>query len=270
MVRWEAYKLIRQRRTFLGLGAAAMMPVLFLSAILITQQGPDAGEAPFAAQLLSNGLVAPPFMTLGFGSVVLLPLLTVLVAGDAVAGRYPPAPSRPSWSARSGDPASSGRRRQPSGSTLCPSSRSSPGSAYSPGGSRSASSRWRASAARRLGRRGVALIWASAGLVALPLLGSGLRALPLLRHPQQRRVGGRRGCPDPAAPARLEPWPRRRARSLPAHQPVRRLAQPRARTHELSPHHQGRVGESPLDLGFAARGLGHLRPQGRVELGFGF
>lgn len=85
MVRWEAYKLIRQRRTFLGLGAAAIVPVLFLSAILITQQGPDAGEAPFAAQLLSNGLVIP-FMTLGFGSVVLLPLLTVLVAGDAVAG----------------------------------------------------------------------------------------------------------------------------------------------------------------------------------------
>ena len=85
MVRWEAYKLIRQRRTFLGLGAAAIVPVLFLSAILITQQGPDPGEAPFAAQLLSNGLVIP-FMTLGFGSVVLLPLLTVLVAGDAVAG----------------------------------------------------------------------------------------------------------------------------------------------------------------------------------------
>jgi hypothetical protein len=30
------------------------------------------------------------------------------------------------------------------------------------------------------------------------------------------------------------------------------------------------VGEPPLDLGFAARGLGHLRPQGRVELGFRF
>jgi ABC-2 type transport system permease protein len=85
VIRWEVYKLLRQRRTFLGLGAAAIVPVLFLSAILITRQGPDAGEAPFAAQLLSNGLVIP-FMTLGFGSVVLLPLLTVLVAGDAVAG----------------------------------------------------------------------------------------------------------------------------------------------------------------------------------------
>ena len=44
------------------------------------------GEAPFAAQLLSNGLVIP-FITLGFGSVVLLPLLTVLVTmAFAVAG----------------------------------------------------------------------------------------------------------------------------------------------------------------------------------------
>ena len=85
MVRWELFKLIRQRRTFLGLGAAAIVPLLFLAAVVITQDGPPPGEAPFAAQLLSNGLVIP-LITLGFGSVVLLPLLAVLVAGDAVAG----------------------------------------------------------------------------------------------------------------------------------------------------------------------------------------
>jgi ABC-2 type transport system permease protein len=85
MVRWELFKLIRQRRTFLGLGAAAVVPILFLVAVRITQEGPPPGEAPFAAQLLSNGLVIP-LITLAFGSVVLLPLLTVLVAGDAIAG----------------------------------------------------------------------------------------------------------------------------------------------------------------------------------------
>ena len=85
MVRWELFKLIRQRRTFLGLGAAAVVPILFLAAVRITQEGPPPGEAPFATQLLDNGLVIP-LITLGFGSVVLLPLLTVLVAGDAIAG----------------------------------------------------------------------------------------------------------------------------------------------------------------------------------------
>src|SRR5215218_8027407 len=85
MVRWELFKLIRQRRTFLGLGAAAIVPILFLVAVRITREGPPPGEAPFATQLLSNGLVIP-LITLSFGSVVLLPLLTVLVAGDAIAG----------------------------------------------------------------------------------------------------------------------------------------------------------------------------------------
>jgi ABC-2 type transport system permease protein len=85
VIRWELFKLIRQRRTFLGLGAAAIVPILFLAAVRITQEGPPPGEAPFATQLLSNGLVIP-LITLSFGSVVLLPLLTVLVAGDAIAG----------------------------------------------------------------------------------------------------------------------------------------------------------------------------------------
>lgn len=85
MIRWEVFKLLRQRRTFLGLGAAAIVPILFLAAVRITREGPEAGDAPFADQLLSNGLVIP-LITLGFGSVVLLPLLTVLVAGDAIAG----------------------------------------------------------------------------------------------------------------------------------------------------------------------------------------
>jgi ABC-2 type transport system permease protein len=85
MVRWEIFKLLRQRRTYLGLGAAALVPLLILAAVEILGSGPEAGEAPFAAQLFNNGLVIP-LIALALGSVVLLPLLTVLVAGDTIAG----------------------------------------------------------------------------------------------------------------------------------------------------------------------------------------
>jgi ABC-2 type transport system permease protein len=85
MIRWELYKLSRQWRTFLGLGATALVPVLFVVALEITQRGPDAGEAPFAAQLLENGLVIP-LTTLGFATVLLLPLVVAAVAGDSIAG----------------------------------------------------------------------------------------------------------------------------------------------------------------------------------------
>src|SRR4028118_715502 len=59
MIRWELYKLLRQRRTFLGLGATALVPVFFVSAIEITRRGPDPGEVPFAAQLLEDGVAGP-------------------------------------------------------------------------------------------------------------------------------------------------------------------------------------------------------------------
>jgi ABC-2 type transport system permease protein len=85
MIRWELYKLLRQRRTFLGLGATALVPILFVAAIQITRQGPDGGEVPFAAQLLDNGLVVP-LITLGFATFVLLPLVVAFVAGDSIAG----------------------------------------------------------------------------------------------------------------------------------------------------------------------------------------
>jgi ABC-2 type transport system permease protein len=85
VIRWELYKLLRQRRTFLGLGATALVPILFVTALEITQRGPDAGEAPFAAQLLENGLVVP-LATLGFATFFLLPLVVASVAGDSIAG----------------------------------------------------------------------------------------------------------------------------------------------------------------------------------------
>jgi ABC-2 type transport system permease protein len=85
MIRWELYKLVRQRRTLFGLGAMALVPILFVAALEITQDGPPEGEAPFATQLLDNGL-AVPLVTLAFATFVLLPLVVAFVAGDAVAG----------------------------------------------------------------------------------------------------------------------------------------------------------------------------------------
>jgi len=85
VIRWELYKLVRQRRTLFGLGATALVPVLFVAALEITGQGPPEGEAPFATQLLENGLVVP-LVTLAFATFVLLPLVVAFVAGDAVAG----------------------------------------------------------------------------------------------------------------------------------------------------------------------------------------
>jgi ABC-2 type transport system permease protein len=85
LIRWELYKLVRQRRTLFGLGATALVPILFVAALEITQEGPPEGEAPFATQLLENGL-AVPLVTLAFATFVLLPLVVAFVAGDAVAG----------------------------------------------------------------------------------------------------------------------------------------------------------------------------------------
>jgi ABC-2 type transport system permease protein len=85
LIRWELYKLLRQRRTFLGLGATALVPILFVIALEITGHGPRSGDTPFAAQLLENGLVVP-LITLSFATFVLLPLVVVFVAGDSVAG----------------------------------------------------------------------------------------------------------------------------------------------------------------------------------------
>lgn len=85
MIRWELYKLLRQRRTLFALGATALVPILFVAALEITRQGPPEGEAPFATQLLDNGLIVP-LVTLAFATFVLLPLVVAFVAGDAIAG----------------------------------------------------------------------------------------------------------------------------------------------------------------------------------------
>jgi ABC-2 type transport system permease protein len=81
--RWELRKLLAQKRTFLGLGAAVVVPVIFVVALLAdSSASPD--EVPFGSLVRESGL-AIPLVCLSFGSIWLIPLITALVAGDIVA-----------------------------------------------------------------------------------------------------------------------------------------------------------------------------------------
>lgn len=79
--RWELRKLRSQKRTYLGLGAAALVPLIFVTALLSSSGGPD--EVPFGRYVRETGL-AVPLVGLFFSSVWLFPLITSLVAGDIV------------------------------------------------------------------------------------------------------------------------------------------------------------------------------------------
>jgi ABC-2 type transport system permease protein len=80
--RWELRKLRAQKRTYLGLGAAAAVPVIFVSALAIRNGEPR--DVAFGRYVHDTGL-AIPLVLLLFGSVWLFPLITALVAGDIVA-----------------------------------------------------------------------------------------------------------------------------------------------------------------------------------------
>ena len=83
VLRWELRKLLAQKRTFLGLGAALVVPVIFVVALLADSSGgPE--EVPFGDLVRETGL-AIPLVCLAFGSIWLIPLVTSLVAGDIVA-----------------------------------------------------------------------------------------------------------------------------------------------------------------------------------------
>lgn len=79
--RWEVRKLRAQKRTYLGLGAAALVPLIFVVALLSSSGGPD--EVPFGRYVRETGL-AIPLVGLFFSSVWLFALITALVAGDIV------------------------------------------------------------------------------------------------------------------------------------------------------------------------------------------
>jgi ABC-2 type transport system permease protein len=80
--RWELRKLRSQKRTYLGLGAAAAVPVIFVVATSLRGGGPN--DVAFGRYIHDTGL-AIPLVLLLFGSIWLFPLITALVAGDIVA-----------------------------------------------------------------------------------------------------------------------------------------------------------------------------------------
>ncbi|HEY4279253.1 MAG TPA: ABC transporter permease, partial [Conexibacter sp.] len=80
--RWELLKLRAQKRTYLGLGAALFVPIIFIVALQLEGRGPD--EVPFGQYVTQTGLAIPPVLLL-FSSIWLFPLIVSLVAGDIVA-----------------------------------------------------------------------------------------------------------------------------------------------------------------------------------------
>jgi ABC-2 type transport system permease protein len=81
---WELRKLRAQKRTYLGLGAAVLVPIIFVVALLADSSGGGPSDLPFGDYVRETGL-AVPLVCLAFGAYWLIPLITALVAGDIVA-----------------------------------------------------------------------------------------------------------------------------------------------------------------------------------------
>jgi ABC-2 type transport system permease protein len=81
--RWELFKLRYQKRTYLGLGAAVIVPILFVVAVHF-RHNRHGGDFAFSSYLTKSGL-AVPLVILLFGAIWLFPLITALVAGDIFA-----------------------------------------------------------------------------------------------------------------------------------------------------------------------------------------
>jgi ABC-2 type transport system permease protein len=80
--RWELRKLASQKRTYIGIGAAALLPVIFVSVMAVQTGGPY--DAPLGHNLRHTG-IALTLVVLTFASRFGAQLVTALVAGDIVA-----------------------------------------------------------------------------------------------------------------------------------------------------------------------------------------
>jgi ABC-2 type transport system permease protein len=80
--RWELVKLLAQKRTYLGLGAAMVVPVIFVVVLQLQSGGPN--DVPLGRYIRDSGIVTP-LVVLLFMSIWGFPLITALVAGDIVA-----------------------------------------------------------------------------------------------------------------------------------------------------------------------------------------
>lgn len=88
--RWELRKLVAQKRVWFGVLAAALIPAAFATGLAISPAKPPSSgggidpDVYLSLAYNATGLVLP-FVTLVFSSLVLIPLLAALVAGDIVA-----------------------------------------------------------------------------------------------------------------------------------------------------------------------------------------
>jgi ABC-2 type transport system permease protein len=84
---WELRKLVAQKRTWLGIAAAALVPVIFLVSIQISKVTPHDGpyDTPLGPNLRHSGL-ALDLVVLTLIAYIGPAILTALVAGDIVAG----------------------------------------------------------------------------------------------------------------------------------------------------------------------------------------
>jgi ABC-2 type transport system permease protein len=82
--RWELAKLLAQKRTYLGLGAAILIPLAFVTVLVIKNGSPDDALLGLGHHVRDTGLIVP-FVVLFFMSAFAFPLITSLVAGDIVA-----------------------------------------------------------------------------------------------------------------------------------------------------------------------------------------
>jgi ABC-2 type transport system permease protein len=80
--RWEVAKLLAQKRTYIGLVTATVVPIIFVVVIVLRSGHPN--DVPLGRYIRDTGL-AVPFVVLFFMSIWGLPLITALVAGDIVA-----------------------------------------------------------------------------------------------------------------------------------------------------------------------------------------
>ena len=80
--RWELVKLRFQKRTYLGLGAAVLVPIIFATAVVLRNGEPR--DVAFGRYIHDTGF-AIPLVLLLFGAVWMFPLIAALVAGDIVA-----------------------------------------------------------------------------------------------------------------------------------------------------------------------------------------
>ena len=80
--RWELRKLASQKRTYIGIGSAALLPVIFVSVMALQTGGPY--DVPLGRNLRHSG-IALALVVLTFASRFGAQLVTALVAGDIVA-----------------------------------------------------------------------------------------------------------------------------------------------------------------------------------------